>query len=252
MKRKIIKIHEKKCNGCGKCTNICAEAALEIVDGKAKLIKDFLCDGMGACLDVCPLDALEIVEIETEEYNPEKTYTHVKKVRGEEEAKKIHDYDKIKKHEEPAMQCGCPGSMMRDFKSDQRHDNHNQPQTTSALEQWPVQLHLLMPDAPYFENANLLIAADCAPFAYGSFHNDFLKNKKLSILCPKLDQNQESYIEKLSLIFRTQNIQSITIVRMEVPCCGGIEHIINEAKKRAEIEIETEVKIISIQGNIKE
>jgi len=256
MKRKIIEINEEKCNGCGKCINICAEAALELVDGKAKLVKDFFCDGMGACLDVCPVDALKVVEKESEDYDPQKAYAHVKKTRGEEEAKKIHGFEEIKddsedSSEEPPMACGCPGTMMRDFRDEDKQDNSapaaNQ---KSELRQWPTQLHLLSPAAPYFENADLLVAADCTPFAFANFHSRFLKGKALAMFCPKLDDGQESYIEKLTEIFKHQNIKSVTILRMEVPCCGGVEQIVRQAMEKAGVNIVIKDYVISVQGEI--
>jgi len=253
MKRKIIQINEDKCNGCGLCITICAEAALELVDGKAKLVKDFYCDGMGACLDVCPVDALKIVEIEAEEYDPEKTFEHVKKTRGEEEAKNIHGLKEKKSAQDPpAMECGCPGTMMRDFRSNdtKTKEVQNAPQQASELRQWPIQLHLLSPAAPYLENADLLIAADCAPFAYANFHPRFLKDKALIMFCPKLDQGQDIYIEKLTEIFKHQNIKSITILHMEVPCCGGIEQIVREAMNKSAQNITIKDYTISVQGEI--
>ncbi len=257
MKRKIIEINEEKCNGCGKCINICAEAALELVDGKAKLTKDFFCDGLGACLDVCPVDALKIVEKDSDEYSPTKAYEHVKNKMGETEAKKIHDYDKIKStveketqsNDEP-MKCGCPSSMMRDFRD---KDNQNTDETISIkaeseLRQWPIQLHLQSPAAPYFKDADLVIAADCVPFTYANFHARFLKDKILIMFCPKLDLDMDQYVEKLTDIFKHQNIKSLTIVHMEVPCCGGVEHMIKQALAAADKNITIKDYTISVQG----
>lgn len=254
MKRKIIKINEEKCNGCGLCVNVCAEAALKIVDGKAVLVKDFYCDGMGACLDVCPVDALKIVDEEASEYDPQKAYEHVKKERGEAEAKKIHDYNKIaKKVADEPMRCGCPGTMMRDFTSVNHFDNSSEEteiKTTSELRQWPIQLHLLTPHAPYFQNSDLIIAADCVPFSYANFHQRFLKGKILIMFCPKLDIDQEIYLEKLTEIFKTQNIKSITIARMEVPCCGGVLSLVETALQNAGKTYGIRDNIISLQGNV--
>jgi len=254
MKRKIIKIDEEKCNGCALCTDVCAEAALKIVDGKAKLVRDFYCDGMGACLDVCPVDALKIVEEEVAEYDPQKAYEHVKKERGEEKAKEIHDYDKTKEYltkEEP-MKCGCPGTMMRDFRenSECEKEDYSEVKLSSQLRQWPIQLHLLSAHAPYFKNADLLISADCVPFSFANFHQDFLAKKTLIMFCPKLDSEQEIYLEKLTEIFKTQNIKSITIVRMEVPCCNGVVQIVEKALELAGIKIELKDNVISLDGNV--
>ncbi len=254
MKRKIIQIDEEKCNGCGACTTVCAEAALEIVDGKAKLIKDFFCDGMGACLDVCPVDALKVVEKESEEYNVEKTTEHVRKTRGEEAVKDVHGFQKKneKEIEGAPMACGCPGTMMRDFS-----DSKTAPSTESAsmnakseLEQWPIQLHLITPAAPYFKNADLLVAADCVPFTFANFHSKFLKGKKLIMFCPKLDADQETYVEKLAELFKTQNIKTVTMVKMEVPCCGGVEHIVTSALNKAGVNVIIKEYTISLRGDI--
>ncbi|MBU1164208.1 4Fe-4S dicluster domain-containing protein [Patescibacteria group bacterium] len=252
MKRKIIQIDEEKCNGCAACTKVCAEAALEMVDGKAKVISDFLCDGMGACLDVCPVDALKVVEKDTDEYDPQKTYEHVKETRGEEDAQNVHGIDKASKQEEP-MKCGCPGSMMRDFTSEKSCGSDKSCQTTdlkTELRQWPIQLHLLHPGAPYLQGADLVISADCAPFAYANFHQKFLKDKILAIMCPKLDDGQDEYVEKLTEIFNNQDIKSITIVHMEVPCCGGIEHLVKQALDKSGKNITIKDYTVSVQGEL--
>lgn len=260
MIRKIIKIDEDKCNGCGACTTICAEAALEIVNGKAKLVKDFLCDGMGACLDVCPVDALHVVEEETEGYDAKKAYEHVARTRGEESAKKVHGYDSINpdssaKHQEPMM-CGCPGSMMQDFRTDVPADccdegsKKQESNLQSELRQWPTQLHLVSPMAPYFSNCDLVVSADCAPFAFANFHSKFLKGRSLAMFCPKLDDGQDVYVEKLATMFASQNVKSITVVRMEVSCCGGVEQIVRDAQQRAGTNIPVAVNVISVQGVI--
>ncbi len=251
MKRKIIQIDEDKCNGCGQCVGICAEAALEIVDGKAKLIKEFFCDGMGACLDVCPVDALKIVEKESDEYDVEKTVEHVKEERGDEAARNVHGVEDEKEVGGAPMACGCPGSMMRDFKKDTDDGCCGSDVAgSSELRQWPIQLHLISPEAPYFKDADLVIAADCVPFSYPNFHHKFLKGKSLVMFCPKLDDGQDVYLEKLTHMFKTQNIKSVTIVRMEVPCCGGVGHIVEEALKGSGKNIIIKEYTISIQGEI--
>jgi len=252
MKRKIIQIDEEKCNGCGQCTMVCAEAALEIINGKAKVVGDFLCDGLGACLNVCPVDALKIVEKEAVDYNPKKAYEYVKKARGEEAAKKVHGLEEIvAKNSAQNMQCGCPGSMMRDFTAETKDENElNEVEVSSQLRQWPIQLHLLSPQAPYFQNADLVISADCVPFAYANFHQRFLKGKILLILCPKLDEGQEEYVEKLREIFKERDIKSITIVHMEVPCCYGIEQLVRRALEQSGKNIVLRDYTISLKGEI--
>jgi Fe-S-cluster-containing hydrogenase component 2 len=256
MKRKIIEINENKCNGCGICTDVCAEAALEIIDDKAKLIKDFYCDGMGACLNVCPTGALKIVEKESKSYNPKKTYQHVKKLRGKTEANKIHGIDKLKNEnfKKPKMKCGCPGTMIKDFSKEKNNQSKTKkdkiPYQKSTLSHWPIQLKLLNPETPYFKNADLLIASDCTAFSFPDFQNRFLKGKKLMILCPKLDENIEEYIEKLSHIFKTQSPQSITILKMEVPCCHKTSQIVEEALKRSKKNIIIKDYTLSIKGEL--
>ncbi|MCK5332476.1 4Fe-4S binding protein [Candidatus Parcubacteria bacterium] len=247
MKRKIIKIDEEKCNGCGKCVGICAEAALEIIDGKAKVVNDFLCDGMGACLDVCPVGALEIVEKDADRYDSEKAYSRVKDLRGEKAAKNVHGFKK-----EPAacsMGKSCPGTMPKNI----FHDKDNASSLVDIqpeLHNWPLQLRLMNPDAPYLENADLIVSADCAPFAYPNFHQKLLKGKILTILCPKLDDVRKDYIEKLAYIFENRNIRLITIVHMEVPCCSGIEHMVSEAIKKSQKNIDIKKYCISLGGEI--
>lgn len=251
MKRKIIKIDEEKCNGCGLCIDICAEAALKIVDGKAKLTNDFYCDGLGACLDVCPVEALKIVEEDTIEYDPQKTYQHVKDSRGGEAAEKVHGLEKIKDKEE-SLACDCPGGMMQDFhqdSSDNQEKESKEIDLKSELKQWPIQMHLISPLAPYFEKADLVIVADCVPFSYPNFHQKFLKDKALMIMCPKLDEGQDEYLEKLTEIFKTQNIKSVLVVRMEVPCCG-VGSLVTEALEKAGKDIEIKEQVISIQGEV--
>ncbi|MFC1599067.1 ATP-binding protein [Patescibacteria group bacterium] len=249
MKRKIIQINEEKCTGCGLCVNICAEAALEVIDGKAKLIKDFYCDGMGACLDVCPEDALKIVEKDASDYDTQKTYEHVKKTRGEDAAKEVHGIDNDQKEEEP-MKCGCPGSMMQDFTDKTENNIDEKIELNSELRQWPIQLHLVSPLAPYLKNADLVVAADCVAFTYANFHQEFLKGKILIIFCPKLDADQDIYKEKLIEIFKNQNINSITTVKMEVPCCSGVESLVDDALSAANKNIPVGNNTISIQGQI--
>ncbi|HNT30435.1 MAG TPA: 4Fe-4S dicluster domain-containing protein [bacterium] len=257
--RKVIEIDEDKCNGCAACTKVCAEAAITMVDGKARVVGDFLCDGMGACLDVCPVDALHIVERETDAYDPQRAYEHVKQERGVEAAQHIHGVEQVeaacvdeKQVAGGVMKCGCPGTMMRDFSQDASVANCQCEGGTakSQLRQWPIQLHLLQPQAPYFANAELVIAADCVPFAYAGFHDRFLKGKTLIMFCPKLDHSQDEYVAKLAEIFKTQNIRSVTIVHMEVPCCSGVEHIVRGAMEQAGVNITLKDYTISLRGEI--
>lgn len=238
--RKIVNIDESKCNGCGQCIVSCAEGALEIIDGKAKLVKDIYCDGLGACLGHCPLDAITVEEKESEEFDEVATnkYLNESKTENQKEAVTMN----------PQMiQGGCPGSRMRQF--DKKIEIKEEGKVTSKLKQWPVQLTLVQPNAPYFKGADLLITADCVPFAYGNYHNDFLKDKAVVVGCPKLDDTKK-YTEKLEQIIKINDLESITLLRMEVPCCGGMATIAKNARDNSGMNIPIKVVTIGIQGNI--
>lgn len=253
MMRKIIQIDEDKCTGCAKCTVVCAEAALEMVDGKAKVVGDFLCDGMGACLNVCDFDALHIIEKDTAEYDPRQAYDRVRQLRGESAAKNVHGAEAMAAEKNKAtvspLACGCPGSMMQDLRhKPQEENNHQDVDLASQLGQWPIELRLLNPLAPYFKEADLVVAADCAPFAYANFHQKFLKGKALAIFCPKLDEDQDEYVDRLAEIFNANNIKSITIAHMEVPCCSGIGYVVKRALEKSGKNIIIKDFTISIAG----
>lgn len=206
MVRKIIKIDEEKCNGCGACAAACHEGAIEMVNGKAKLTREDYCDGLGDCLPTCPMDAISFEEREAPAYN---------------EAAVLAAKQKSK----APLPCGCPGTASKAI----RHDKTAAMTTpvTSQLSQWPVQIKLVPVNAPYFNGANLLIAADCTAYAYGNFHSEFIRNRITLIGCPKLDEGD--YTEKLTAIIANNEIKSVTVVRMEVPCCGGIENAVKRA-----------------------
>lgn len=232
MIRNIIKINEDKCVGCGLCINACHEGAIGLVDGKAKLLRDDYCDGLGNCLPVCPTNAISFEQREANSYNKEIAPKRV-----------------MAKQAEP-LACGCPGSNMQTINRKQPKMTLNNPVINTQLRQWPVQIQLVPINAPYFENANLLISADCAAYAYGNFHAKFMKNKVTIIGCPKLDECD--YTEKLTEIIRQNNIKTVTIVRMEVPCCGGIEYATIEALRASNKMIPWQVITITTDGNIVE
>lgn len=230
MIRRIIQIDEAKCNGCGACAAACHEGAIGMVDGKAKLLRDDYCDGLGDCLPTCPTEAISFVEREAAAYDEDA-------VKAAQQAKKN------------PLPCGCPGTNVKQFPP--RQDTPSASDTAivhSRLSQWPVQIKLVPVNAPYFEGANLLIAADCTAYAYGNFHERFIKNRVTLIGCPKLDDGD--YTEKLTAIIRENDIQSVTIVRMEVPCCGGLEHAAKEALKASKKFIPWQVVILSTDGKI--
>jgi len=233
--RKIIKIDEEKCNGCGLCIPNCAEGALAIVDGKAKIVKDIFCDGLGACLGHCPQDALEVIERDALDFDEVAAIEFVKS-KGEELKAPVHP---------PAG--GCPGSRMKQITRKETHDSNVK--LTSKLSQWPVQLMLVPVNAPYFKGADLLITADCVPFAYANYHNDFLKDKAVVVGCPKLDDSNY-YAEKLSEIIKENDLESITVLRMEVPCCGGMAFAAKSARDKSGIEIPVKVITISLEGEV--
>ncbi len=242
-KRQIIEIDKDKCDGCGFCTEACVEGALVLdEENKAVLAREIYCDGMGACLDVCPTGALRIVERESEAYDPEATFQHVMKIRGEEAASRVHGIH-------PPLACGCPGSMAREIKKSSPSQDRGAISGASELSQWPIQLHLVSPHAPYFDHSDLLIAADCTAFTLGSFHQDLLKGKKLIIACPKLDDTT-GYIEKIAEILKNNTIYSLTVATMVVPCCSGLVRIVEKAAEMSQTDINIKKIVIGIDGEI--
>ena len=229
MLRKIIKIDEEKCNGCGACAAACHEGAIEMINGKARLTREDYCDGLGDCLPACPVDAITFEEREAPAYN--------------EEAVRQNKMQKFG----VKLPCGCPGTQSKAIK----REPVVQPKSASVssqLSQWPCQIKLVPVNAPYFENANLLVAADCTAFAYGNFHNDFIRNHITLIGCPKLDGID--YTEKLTSIIRNNNIAGVTVVRMEVPCCGGLEMAAKKALQNSGKFIPWQIVTVGIDGNI--
>jgi Pyruvate/2-oxoacid:ferredoxin oxidoreductase delta subunit len=254
-KRKIIEIDREKCNGCGLCTTACAEGALVLDEHKkAVLVKEIFCDGMGACLDVCPVDALKIVERDSDDYDPKAAFVHVLKTQGAEAAKKVHGAPGVHSHGHPPHFGGCPGSMAREIKphspSTEKKGAPAAGSVQSELSQWPIQLHLISPHAPYFKECDLLIAADCTAFTLGSFHQDMLKGKKLVIACPKLDETG-GYVEKISELLKNNTVYSLTVVIMEVPCCSGLFRMVQEAVELSGIRLPVKRIVIGLDGSIR-
>ena len=299
MQRKIISIDETKCTGCGQCIPDCPEGALQLIEGKARLVSDLFCDGLGACIGTCPEGAISVIEREAAPYDeravmativqqgPPVIKAHLEHLTGHgqvafyneaieyliENGIPIPDHAAPERKPSSSSPCrplagrmgegnvceatphethpfaGCPGSAARSIP----RTGPRQPvggMTDSELRQWPVQLSLLNPAAPYFENANLLIAADCVPFAYAGFHQELLKGRIVIIFCPKLDPDIEGYIEKLARIFSTHTIKSITVVHMEVPCCSGVRYVVDKALEKAGKRISVEEKTITIEGGM--
>ena len=230
MIRKIIRIDEEKCIGCGACAAACHEGAIEMADGKARLAREDYCDGLGDCLPACPADAISFEEREAPAYD-------AAAVRAAKEEKAGSP-----------LACGCPGTQARAL---HRDDAPSAPvPAASQLRQWPVQIQLVPVRAPYYENADLLVAADCTAYAYGNFHHDFIRNRITLIGCPKLDS--VDYADKLTAILRDNSIRSVTVVRMEVPCCGGLEHAVRRALQASGRSIPWRVVTVSADGRILE
>lgn len=270
MKRKIIKIDEERCTGCGKCIPNCPEGALQIIDNKARLISDLFCDGLGACIGNCPENAIEIEEREAEPYDEKKVMqiiisqgvntvkAHLKHLKEHGEVQYLQQAIEILKEKNMPVpelhgeqSCGCQGSAMRSLKTGRPEIISSSKPIQSELGQWPIQLELLNPTASYLDEADLLIAADCSGYAYGDFQKKFIKDKITIIFCPKLDgERVERYIQKLTLILQTHMIHSITVVRMEVPCCGGTSSIVEEAIRKSGKQVLLKEYVVSIDGQL--
>jgi ferredoxin len=233
--RKIVRIDEEKCNGCGACVPACAEGALQIVDGKARLISEVYCDGLGACLGECPQGAITIEEKEAEDFD---------------EGAVRNRLDELA-HVEEKLPCGCPSAAVTRFER-QTATQEAQPDTAyrqSMLGHWPVQLTLVPPDAPFLQGADVVLAADCVPFAYVGFHHDFLKDHALLVACPKLDDFQ-AHQRKLNNVLRHSQVKSLTVVHMEVPCCSGLVHMAKQAIQASGRDIPLREVMVSIRGDL--
>jgi ferredoxin len=239
--RKIIEIDEKKCDGCGLCVPACAEGAIQVMDGKAKLVAEIYCDGLGACLGECPRGALRIIEREADEFDETAVEGHMK-------AKKVASV-----REAPTMACGCPSSQIVSFASLQpnrvAYKAVAQTVMASALSHWPVQIRLVPPTAPFLKNADLLVVADCTPVAYPRLHDDFMKGKVVLMGCPKFDET-EMYVHRFAQIFKEADIRSITVLVMEVPCCQGLPEIIRKGMNMVGEKIPLEKVVIGRTGEV--
>ena len=268
--RKIIKIDEELCTGCGNCIVDCAEAALEIIDGKAKVVNDLFCDGLGACISGCPEGALEIIEREAAEFNEEAVEKRLESLKTKEEVELEQVKQIVAEHshqcgcqsmdfEEPTVQkevkqaephqCGCPSSQTMVF-DEPEVKTENTGKISSTLRQWPVQMHLINPNAPYYQGADVLISADCVAYSYGDFHRDFLSSKSIAIACPKLDQGKEVYIEKIKTLIDGAKVNTLTVAIMEVPCCSGLLSLVQEGAKRATRKVPMKEIVINVKGKI--
>lgn len=228
MLRTIIKIDENACNGCGACAAACHEGAIEMIDGVAKLTREDYCDGLGDCLPACPTGAITFEQREASAYNEEAVLAS--------------------KNAKATLPCGCPGTQSKAIHHAPIVDHASVAPTVSQLSQWPVQIQLVPVNAPYFDGANLLVAADCTAYAYGNFHHEFIRNRVTLIGCPKLDH--ADYAEKLTAILKNNAIKSVTVVRMEVPCCGGIENAVKQALQASGKFLPWQVVTISTDGRI--
>lgn len=286
MIREIVKIDEELCNGCGDCVPNCHEGALQIIDGKARLISELMCDGLGACLGHCPLGAITIEKREAYDYDEvvvisqmiksgkATVFAHLKHLQEHGETgflnealtyikanrdsmpfkiSEVHELlhsEKEHQHETTGAGCGCAGSAPQSFKVAGLKMATPAGEVPSELTQWPVQMHLINPTASSFAGADLLVAADCAAFSYGNFHNDFIKGRKLVIACPKLDQGKDIYIQKLTRLIDEARVNTITVVIMEVPCCGGLSQLVQLATQTASRKVPVKEVVIGIRGDV--
>ncbi len=271
IKRKIIEINEELCNGCGECVPSCAEGAIQVIDGKARLVAEKYCDGLGACLGECPTDALRVVEREAEDFDELAVEEHLTASRPApvQEApamacgcpsSQIQSFAKPVAREAappaaegPVMACGCPSTQMQSFAKPTTCEEANRPVSqargVSALTHWPVQIKLVPPTAPFLKGADLLVAADCTPFAYPDFHRDFLQGKVLMVGCPKFD-DAEAYIQKFTDIFKMSGVKSVNVVTMEVPCCQGLPVIVKRGMAAAGADIPMTHTVVSLRGDV--
>ena len=233
--RKIIEIDEDLCTGCGACVVSCAEGALAIIDGKARVVNEVFCDGLGACIGECPEGALRIIEREALEFDEEEVEKYLESIK-EKTIKESH-------------QCSCPSAQTMIF--EERLDEETSiGDSYSALRQWPIQMHLINPLAPYFEGADVILTADCVAYSLGGFHSNYLRGKSIAIACPKLDQGRERYIEKIRMWIDDAKINTLTVMMMEVPCCTGLLALAKDAANQAQRKVPIKYVIVGIKGDI--
>jgi len=254
--RKIIEIDEELCDGCGECVPSCAEGALQIIDGKARLVSDVLCDGLGACLGECPTGALQVIERDAPEFDEAAVDMHL----GGPAPERSHNVPAARQPAPMAAYAasgghGCPGSAVRVFPLIDKTPMAAPPSFSGAgngskLRQWPVQLHLVPPTAPFFQSRDVLLAADCVPVAVADFHQSFLDGRGLAIACPKLDQHQDIYVAKLAAMIDEAGIRSLTVAIMEVPCCGGLLQMAVRAQESATRKVPIRLVKVGIRGDI--
>lgn len=273
-KRKIIKIDEEKCNGCGVCIPNCPEGALQIIDGKARLISDIFCDGLGACIGHCPQGAITTEERDAEEYDEKKVMkniakagkntiiAHLKHLKDHGETGFLKEALEFLEEREIEVDFnektdihsfqpqGCPGSKTMDFSDEKVNEIEESGTRTSQLRQWPVQFHLIPPNAPYFQGKDVLLVADCVGYSLGDFHKDYLKDRSLAIACPKLDSNLDVYLSKLTSMIDDAKINTLTVITMEVPCCSGLLGLAKKAMENASRKIPVKSIVVSIKGEI--
>jgi Pyruvate/2-oxoacid:ferredoxin oxidoreductase delta subunit len=261
--RNIVKIDEEKCNGCGLCVGACAEGAIQMIDGKAKLVSEIYCDGLGACLDCCPVDAITIEQREAAEFDEEATKQYLEELARNKAAHEKQAKTPSSAHGSPtakqsltvppnankAASGGCPGMKMMNFDAEPKAEPGAAGDVSSQLAQWPVQLKLVSPMAPYFVGADLMLVADCVPFAMGNFHSKLLKGKAIVVACPKLDETG-AYAQKIADIITTGKPKSITVVHMEVPCCTGLLRITEKALALAGSDMKINDMTISLRGEV--
>ncbi|MDD4872506.1 MAG: 4Fe-4S dicluster domain-containing protein [Kiritimatiellae bacterium] len=275
MKRNIINIDHEKCTGCGLCIPNCPEGAIQMIDGKARLVSDLFCDGLGACLGHCPVDAISIEEREAEKYDEKRVMenivkqgenvikahlSHLRNHKQDEYLQQAISFLKEKKIRNPIEQKesntkhvvthpGCPGS--KSMKFDQPAEQGNDTgKRVSQLTHWPIQLHLMSPEAPQYQSKDILLAADCTAFTVGDFHKDFLKGKSLIIACPKLDDGQDIYVEKIKALIDNAKINTLTVMIMQVPCCRGLLALAKDAANQASRKVPVKCIVVGIQGDI--